>query len=813
MSGFAASAPLRPLPAENRFLGRFHTVFRVALLLAAAALATADSTPYSAVCFVVLALAAWVSRGRVERAGRGWPSLAVTAAVLAATAAALAEYSYLRVPVIIALGHYMVAVQAARLMERKRNRDHSQLLLLSALVMIIAAVLSSSVLFALFLLLYLGVAGYAVLLLQLKREGDRRRDRLVSGGVDPAWVAAADPLPDLSAAGPLLRFGAAAGAAVLTGGFLLNLALPRGMGGFLGDWQARPSQRTTGFEETVDFSRSGKIEQDDTVVLHVRVSDVADGRPLGPAELPPDGLLLRGATQEEFNGAQWSSHPYGGNRLSRDPAETGQILRQLRSAADAGRLVRQEITLYNAEGRNLFAMYPPVGLEGVPGSGAALDRLDLTLRCREPLRGTHRYVVDSFLPGAGAAAPAAAEADATARTFRHPNGRRYLPLPGPDYAAGLRHYRPTMQLVAGKTWESPQERRERHRAAETELEELVARVLADSRLPADAPPRARVQALTDWLSGPTFKYSLDAPPAINDNHRPVMDFLTGGPELRQGSCQFFASALVLMCRTKAVGVPSRLVTGFKCSEYNESGGFYIARAKDAHAWAEVHLGDQGWVAFDPTPAAEAAAEPFWLFKRAREFYDLLDHHWGRMVLSYDRNRHEAVTGGLMTWLFERLGAAGSMAETGPAEAVSPTGWLPEWLTDGPGSAVIGGALAVAGVWLLLGGRLPQWTLSLSWFRRKATPQVPTASAAAGPPPEFYAPLLTAVSRSGVEKLPSATPMAFARALAAAEPARFSDLPRMMGYLYQVRHGGVPLTPEQQADLAAVTAGLRDGSRN
>ncbi len=67
-----------------------------------------------------------------------------------------------------------------------------------------------------------------------------------------------------------------------------------------------------------------------------------------------------------------------------------------------------------------------------------------------------------------------------------------------------------------------------------------------------------------------------------------------------GHCEYFASALALLARS--LGIPARVVGGYRVSEFNRIGGYHVVRERNAHAWVEAHLSGRGWVSFDPTPA-------------------------------------------------------------------------------------------------------------------------------------------------------------------------------------------------------------------
>lgn len=74
-----------------------------------------------------------------------------------------------------------------------------------------------------------------------------------------------------------------------------------------------------------------------------------------------------------------------------------------------------------------------------------------------------------------------------------------------------------------------------------------------------------------------------------------------------GHCELFAGALVVAAR--ASGLPARVVTGFKGGTWNAYSGNYTVRNSDAHAWAEVWNAARGvWVRVDPLePVADEAA--------------------------------------------------------------------------------------------------------------------------------------------------------------------------------------------------------------
>jgi transglutaminase-like putative cysteine protease len=107
-------------------------------------------------------------------------------------------------------------------------------------------------------------------------------------------------------------------------------------------------------------------------------------------------------------------------------------------------------------------------------------------------------------------------------------------------------------------------------------------------------PRARAEALERWFRK-NFKYSLSV--NLQGEGSALAVFIR---EQRPAWCVYFASAMAALLRS--VDVPARLAGGFVPQEQNAFSGAFLVRERDAHAWVEVYLEDEGrFVAFDPTP--------------------------------------------------------------------------------------------------------------------------------------------------------------------------------------------------------------------
>jgi transglutaminase-like putative cysteine protease len=69
-------------------------------------------------------------------------------------------------------------------------------------------------------------------------------------------------------------------------------------------------------------------------------------------------------------------------------------------------------------------------------------------------------------------------------------------------------------------------------------------------------------------------------------------------ESRQGYCDYFATAMVVMLR--AEGVPARVASGFAPGDFDQNTGLAIVRENHAHSWVEAYFPNYGWITFEPS---------------------------------------------------------------------------------------------------------------------------------------------------------------------------------------------------------------------
>lgn len=251
-----------------------------------------------------------------------------------------------------------------------------------------------------------------------------------------------------------------------------------------------------------------------------------------------------------------------------------------------------------------------------------------------------------------------------------------------------------------------------------------------------------------------FAYSLDLPATPPND--PTTYFLF---ERRAGHCEYFASAMAVMLR--AIGVPSRVVTGFSGGVFNDVSGWYVLRAADAHSWVEAWVDGQGWVTFDPTPPDPNAMQ-FGIRDKLALWVDAFDTFWRDWVLGYS--------------LEQQLNLASRVEQT---RFKFTAGDLP--------LEKIGIVLGVCVVLVVLSLFFPRkW--KISWKRRRAI----------GEGERLYRQMLSVLRQKGCERPAWMTPHEFAGQLPAA-PWRDIAVQFTRAY-YDFRFGGRPEAANEMRTL-------------
>jgi transglutaminase-like putative cysteine protease len=624
---------------------------------------------------------------------------------------------------LLALGiEYAAFLQISRLAHRRTSRDHQHIAVLAFLHLIAGTVLTTGLDYGVVFFGFVVVTPWMLALTHLRTE--------IEGNFG---AHAQDPDEDVRR---VLSSKRVAGPRFLLGTSLLSVPLfavtaaffmlfPRVGMGFL-SFGTQQGQHVAGFGRNVQLGGFGTIRDDPRVVLRVRV----------PGKRPESGMRpdrtfrLRGTAFDHYDGEQWTRTPGSSERL---PHMFGRypLLRWPEPQQDK----KLHIVLDPLDEPVLFLPRHTVGLEMEPRmkNGRKVPRQLVRARGMDV-----RYVDGNGLR-LRYDAYVSKEADGwLGGTLGDEARERYLQMP------------PGQQRL------------------DTYAQRIVDGTKGD---------RARAEKLLEHLrdSG-EYRYTLKQPDT--EGRDPLEVFLF---DAKAGHCEYFSTAMALMLR--AVGIPSRNVTGFVGGSYNQYGDYYAIRHGDAHSWVEAYV-DGTWVTYDPTPPAEraAAAPEKDAVTGLRDILDALQVRWSQHVVGYDLQRQVDALRELRDWFDWMDGgpAAGREPQDGPfggAKKGAARRWAP--------------ALAAAAVALL--ALSIAWGL-LRWVRRRRRGRRlpgPKGDAVA-----LYQDLEHRLERAGWPRPPSRTPLEHAGSLEQAGFVAARTVHEVTRAYLDARFGDRTLTPQQ-----------------
>lgn len=315
--------------------------------------------------------------------------------------------------------------------------------------------------------------------------------------------------------------------------------------------------------------------------------------------------------------------------------------------------------------------------------------------------------------------------------------------------------------------------------------------LARSVTAAAATPYDKALALERYLRN-SYGYSLELR-GTPESADPLAMFLFS---VRRGHCEYFATAMAAMLRQ--LGIPSRLINGFRAGEYNGLSNRWTVREYNAHSWVEAYFAPYGWVEFDPTPAEPEPQAPAFL-KTIANLFDSLDLWWSDNVVGYDLRKQSLLVQAGQDQIYN--------LQSNAREYVRRTGWsVDAWLGRlylrprivSPAGLVVFLMAALLLTAIILSKpsveQLRQLMHVIGHTRSRRDP----GAAIVG----LYAEALDLLKRSGWERRRNQTPLEFARDLAQ-EP--FGDVLFSLTAIYnRVRFGRAV----GQSDISRVRELLR-----
>jgi len=547
-----------------------------------------------------------------------------------------------------AVAELLVLVQAVLMLQKKSRRVFEQIGVFCMLELVVEAVFNNALLYAA-LLIPISLLGLsALVLLQIAAAAEpalghetgeavfsdllRRRRQRNQGG-QPIWTAAPASVASLTDVGRRLPRWTTLAAAlpVLLVAATFFYALPRTgktSGNVLG---ATP---VVGFSETIELNQIGHLQKSKTPVMRVKLTDAEAGRPY-PVFTP---LYLRGRVLENYDleggSGKWRASLLGVSNLHRrmprpypPPRSTDALFYDR---------VNVEVTIQPQSTASLFAIAP-------------YHRID---RGNEITHVAGRWTIRRKGSGTDVMYPRMTYEFGTHALFNGAQSNLFRCF-GPDETSSLddpeRLYEEALSagLGASRRIYSPLLRFDETRlpTVKTIADRLVGEMAKEQR---NAYQIAR--RLTRYLRFEGgLQYTLDLTMGRNPELDPIEQFLRTD---RQGHCQYFASALVMMLRSQ--GIPARIAVGYKSDEYSPFGQHYIIRQLHAHAWVEALLRadeipddevlygqpDRGpvWMRLDPTPSGQGSLQK--AFAPLTHRMDYLESLWEQYVVDMNAKKQD-----------------------------------------------------------------------------------------------------------------------------------------------------------------------------
>lgn len=541
------------------------------------------------------------------------------------------------------------------------------------------------------------------------------------------------PLPHLTRRFFWTTNAMAAGAFGLT--LLFFFLIPRVGVGFFQNNHGE-SLRTTGFSEHVDLGVIGPVKQDPSIVMRVELPDHSGN------ESKREPLYLRGVAYNRYDGKSWSNSLPHRRILTELPEGTFTLRTAGTKPSALARQLRQDILLEPLDTAVLFGAPFPTAVIG--NFLSVQSDLMGSLHSPFPLHTRSQYTVYS------------------SPTTLNAGEKKAAALLYPDFI--LQQYLQVPVMSA-------------------QIIELARQVTQ----PATSVAQTVALVHTHLLAH--YRYNLDVP-SLQSAH-PLEDFLL---TRKTGYCEHYATAMVVMLRT--VGIPARLVTGFLATEWNEFGGYYTVRQRDAHAWVEVYFPQSGWITMDPTPPAPGAIGPTW-WQSANSAMDSIRLKWDRLFVHYSAHDQFTIVQGLRESGEAVRTKLSDTVNTLSAQAAATFGRLVNAFTSS-------GVPHIA-VYLVLAIGVAYGAMTFLRRSRHETVQRGAVAPQQQAVITLYTNMLHCCAQQGLVKPASTTPLEFLRQVRERWVEAWPSAEALTHLYARVRFGQAPLTAE---DIATAGAQLR-----
>ena len=647
------------------------------------------------------------------------------------------------------LGRFLLWLLIIKLFARPSVHEDRQRLSLATMLVIAGCLESVQFAFGALVILYAALAIWTAMLWRLHAShAAGRSSRAATKGFSPplelAFGRRATPqFRGMTVVSILFVFVASAGVFVLFPRIptLMDARGPRG------------ARTVSGFSDEISLRGGDRISESRRELFVVRWFG-PDGEPVQPAR----ALFLRGAVLDRYDpaGERWlSARNTTGLRTVRTPPAKEFAPLGSSSESTDGATYTAEFEMRALATEVVFTLYAPTALATAETRTVNFDPATYLIRDASSNRAA-RYWSYSL------------------RVQPQPTGTVLADLSG--VSAGASRSRRGLQMPV------------------PEILPIAEQILAEARKSVNLPPepgpeasdterfvyqREVARGVADWMQS-NFTYTTDLSSIVKvTGEDPIVSFLT---RYRRGHCEYFASGLCAVLR--ALGIESRIITGYIAMEYDEATGEYTVRESNAHAWVEVRTGPFAWTTVDATPEdslRELQEQNRSFADNFRWLYGTIEFLWNSRVVSYDSAAQAAIAdrvqsgwresvGEWVTAVNDRLSALTTRLSLGQAGGV----WF---------------AFIALGV--LAAGLAPAIVL----FRRKRLRRalkldgVPRARRRALlRDASFYADALGELSRAGFSKPDHVTPREHARALEERNPAAGQVFAAVAEEFYRIRFG-------------------------
>jgi len=776
---------------------QFKPALYTLLLLGFSGFSLATQTPgIWVLSTMLLLLNIWLIRtGRFNPMPRWMANLVTIGAVVYIVSEIRANTA---VPIVL-IGQFLVLLQLVKIYEQRANRDYAQLLVLSLLLVVAAAINTASLLFGAILIVYLFLSLYCCLLFHLKVETDHAK---VALGVREDRINPATFRQDqryLSSS--MRRLTGLVSMVAIALAVMVFLFFPRGAGAnWLTPLQLRAAS-STGFSDEVSFQNIARIQQNNELAARVRLTH--QGQLVQGTMM----LLLRGNVLTDYSGGNRGTGSWKWTRVAPEEPPTIDFSQGMTKLPDRDTDDQwyQEITLEPHGLTTLFFMPGPVAI----GGSADLTRVrffprDDVISTIENVSQQTKYTVVSsnarYTPGP-----------------QQMRNRTSVPTAGTDWRSILSNLRPQTQTRSQRPSSDANDQPGRNSLIDPKITEIARRpevsgsdaagALVDRRDPKVRQPLPIDETIAEnfeqYLRS-NYRYTLDLTDmrSIMEGQDPIVAFLY---DVKRGHCEYFAGAMTLMCQS--LGMNARLVVGYKCDEYNAAGGYYMVRQSHAHAWVEV-LTTKGWRTFDPTSANDAGPSPAGTaWTKMKHYFDYLEFLWATTVIGYDRDSRDNMLQNIRN-LDVRMTNTLINSKVDPnTMRRSVSEWLADFFSEKNfllfSSRILSGLIYV--MFFAVAGAIAGFVYERVKLRKRAKrigleslPQHDLVRLARQL--GFYDELLRLLAKYRMERSRTQTPREFAQSLAYLPGQAYDLVHRLTDLYYQIRYGGAELNVSRRSKV-------------